>query len=104
MTAVFSSNVSEDRGQGHKLRLAEGQVNQRLSSYFTYLTPLVWKKLILAGEATLVDNHAARENVLPQPSHGQAELVEKTVVAARHLLETYIEHRSGRKMKALALI
>ncbi len=67
----------------------------RKSSYFTYLTPLVWKKLILAGSASFTDN--------PFVS-AQSELIEKTIMAARHLLETYIEHRCGRKMNALALI
>jgi DNA repair protein RecO (recombination protein O) len=104
----FSSHSPEERERRQRSRLAESSrrnllqegdnVDQQISSSFTFLTPLVWKKLILAC------NHLGTTSLAPVPDLGQTELMEKTIVAARHLLETYIEHRSGRKMKALSLI
>jgi DNA repair protein RecO len=109
----FSNHVPE-AGKRYKLKLAESHVfqagyldkknNEQLSSSFTYLTPLVWKNLILAGSISLADNPSLRENIPSNLDLGQTDVIEKTIVAARHLLETYIEHRSGRKMKALSLI
>lgn len=103
----FSRHAPDARVYGHKFRLAQSPASmteQLSASYFTYLTPLVWKKLILAGNASLSESHSLRGSVPLSPISGQSELIEKTIMAARNLLETYIEHRCGRKMKALALI
>lgn len=65
------------------------------SPYFTHITPLVWKKLILA---TYHKGDQRKHHIQ------STELMNKTLIAARHLMETYIEHRIGKKMKSLALI
>ncbi len=104
----FSNDAPNRRSRRNNLRVAESatantsQIERttagQVSSYFTYLTPLVWKKLIIAGSASAV-------NTLDTPAPTEySDIVEKTIVAARHLLETYIEHRAGRKMNSLALI
>jgi len=102
----FSSDVSPKQLRRQNLRLAESSSvdiatetpDKHLSSFFTHLTPLVWKKLILASTALSVDK------VSNLPSSQNSELIEKAIQAARHLLETYIEHRAGKKMKSLGLI
>ncbi len=100
----FSKGNVEGKGRRSVLHLAETGNNYRhnedlsskdtFSSHFTYLTPLVWKKLILAAA-----NYCA-----PAHHNVQAEVIDKALVAARNLLETYIEHLAGKKMKALDLI
>jgi len=102
----FSSDVSPKQLRRQNLRLAESSAvnitgempDKQLSSFFTYLTPLVWKKLILASTAFPVDKTANPVNAQNN------DLIEKAIQAARHLLETYIEHRAGKKMKSLGLI
>jgi DNA repair protein RecO (recombination protein O) len=105
-SSCFSKNASESMGQKYKMRLAEEEAaygheydnepKRQMSSYFTYLTPLVWKKLILAAYSP--------DQMPVYPNNGTTDLMEKTLIAARHLLETYIEHRAGKKMNSLALI
>ena len=104
----FSKSAPNRQTRRHNLRLAESSAvsttqidktsNEQVSSYFTHLTPLVWKKLILASNAS------AQAQIPISTEIGQSETIEKTIIAARHLLETYIEHRAGRKMNSLALI
>jgi len=104
-TSCFSKNAPRGSAHGYKMRLAESEEaheyydisdsQEKMSSYFTYVTPLVWKKLILASYSA--QQSAVNKNV-------SSELIEKTLIAARHLLETYIEHRAGRKMKSLGLM
>ncbi len=102
----FSTKTPQGKGQKYKMRLAEAEEaygyqdniepKGQMSSYFTHLTPLVWKKLILASYSP--------EQKPVYPNNGSSEIIEKTLIAARHLLETYIEHRAGKKMKSLGLI
>jgi DNA repair protein RecO (recombination protein O) len=93
--SCFSENAAERRGQKYKMRLAEAQSSykyrddeykEQVFSYFTYLTPLVWKKLLLA---------AYSPEQIPVYTHNEpAKLMEKTFLAARnefiraHLSET----------------
>jgi DNA repair protein RecO (recombination protein O) len=102
----FSNNAPQGKNQKYKMRLAEAEeaygyqdnIESRgqMSSSFTHLTPLVWKKLILASHSPDQTPVYARS--------GPSEIMEKTLIAARHLLETYIEHRAGKKMKSLGLL
>ncbi len=62
-------------------------------SFTTHLTPLVWKRLVLAQNAISV---SGTETLSP--------LTARATKAARHLIQTYIEHRAGKKLKALDLI
>lgn len=58
------------------------------------MTPLVWKQLILAQ-----DIHAN-----PQHIKTGSRPLKQALLAAQRLIQGYIEHRAGRKLKALALI
>jgi hypothetical protein len=64
------------------------------NSEFVHLTPLVWKRLILAahGSASI---HESDRNSPTYLSSNQA---------ARRVVQGYIEYRAGKKMKALDLI
>ncbi len=102
----FSNNAPQGKGQKNKMRLAEAEaaygyqggieLKGQISSYFTHLTPLVWKKLILASSSP--------EQMPVYPNNVASKMMEKTLIAARHLLESYIEHRLGKKMKSLGLL
>ncbi|MGH9549012.1 MAG: DNA repair protein RecO, partial [Terriglobales bacterium] len=61
----------------------------------THVTPMVWKRLILASQVDIpeLDRVAeTQQNVL------------RANQAARRIVQGYIEHRAGRRMKALDLI
>ena len=55
------------------------------------ITPRVWKNLILASQN------------LPAPDLN-LESLRQSLVAAQRLLERYLEHRAGRKLKSLDLL
>jgi DNA repair protein RecO (recombination protein O) len=77
--------------------ITSGQVKEPRTSYSglnlhrTHLTPLVWKCLILAGGFN-------------QPLYNSPSAVTQATIAGRRLVQLYIEHRAGRKMKALEMI
>jgi DNA repair protein RecO len=56
----------------------------------THITPLVWKHLVLAG------SHA--------PGAAVAGRTRQPLYAAHRLMQSYIEHRAGRRMKTLDLV
>jgi DNA repair protein RecO (recombination protein O) len=63
-------------------------------AHSTHITPLVWKRLILALSPTRkgsVETTATEANL-------------RATQAGRRLIQSYIEERAGRKMKALELI
>lgn len=59
----------------------------------THVTPLVWKRLVLASE-------------MPGASHdaNAPQTVVRANQAARRIIQNYIEYRAGRRMKSLDLI
>lgn len=60
----------------------------------THITPLVWKKLVLMSSGLYHD----------QPETSSSESMVRANQAARKLIQTYLEHRGSRRMKALDLI
>ncbi len=58
------------------------------------ITPLVWKRLILAAGETLLTD-AAENN---------SSVIIRANQAARRIIQSYIEYRAGKKMKSLELI
>lgn len=76
-----------------------GQVAEKSADYpatstaKTHLTPLVWQSLILA---TGFKEPSQRQN--------SPDSVNQATIAGRRLMQTYIEHKAGRKMKALEMI
>jgi DNA repair protein RecO (recombination protein O) len=61
-----------------------------------HITPLVWKNLVLALETPLTD--------ASQPERQKNKPLPQSVAAARRLIQGYIEHRAGKRMKALDLL
>jgi DNA repair protein RecO (recombination protein O) len=58
-----------------------------------HITPMVWKRLVLAGnDQQFIDAKLVPPNIL------------RANQAARRVIQTYIEHRAGKRMKALDLI
>ena len=60
----------------------------------THITPLVWKKLVMMSSG-LKHEH---------PETNASEGMTRANQAARKLIQTYLEHRGSRRMKALDLI
>jgi hypothetical protein len=60
----------------------------------THITPLVWKRLVMMSSGLRHDE--SQTNV--------SESLTRANQAARRLIQTYLEHRSSRRMKALDLI
>ncbi|HEY9776742.1 MAG TPA: DNA repair protein RecO [Planktothrix sp.] len=59
----------------------------------THVTPLVWKRLILAGQ-----------RLTPEQTSEPGQNMIRANQAARRIVQGYIEHRAGRRMKSLDLI
>jgi DNA repair protein RecO (recombination protein O) len=86
--------------QEQRAKVAEGGYSKaRQTSYFTakdsmHITPLVWKRLILAaGDALPTESNAAASPVITRATE-----------AARRIMQSYIEYRAGKNMKSLELI
>jgi DNA repair protein RecO (recombination protein O) len=82
------TNVSERSEVGDSSERQSGRV------FATHLTPLVWKSLILAAQGS-----SSHEDRSPASA-----ATERATQAGRRLIQTYIEHRAGRKMKSLDLL
>lgn len=81
-------SVAEDPFSGYGMQ-EDRSGTDRLE---THITPLVWKQLVLsAGGETLAGR--------PQGQAGQQSLF-----AAGRIIKSYLEHRAGRRMKALDLV
>jgi len=81
-------------------RVAEGSFSYESDysgsvSLKTYVTPLVWKSLILSSRQS--------DQAMPQSIPLNNNLI-RANQAGHKLIQTYIEHKAGRKMKALELI
>jgi len=59
-----------------------------------HITPLVWKRLVLAANDSLID----------QGEENNAPVILRANQAARRIIQSYIEYRAGKKMKSLELI
>ena len=94
-----ASEVHEEVGLAMDKR-SEAIEHQRSN---IYVTPLVWKRLVLAG----IDS--ANINIDGDPDHESASEAKDAPAkmatsAARRLLQSYIEYKSGRRMRALDLL
>lgn len=82
-----------------RARVSEGYSKARqTSSAFVresvHITPLVWKRLILA----------AGETMPTDLSGGSSPTIARATEAGRRIIQTYIEYRAGKNMKSLELI
>lgn len=96
-----------------ELLLREGmeEVLQREGSAWKagiHLTPLVWKNIVLAGDRRISTSHPEDLGNLPSgpwnASSGGSSASRLSVNAARRLVQSYLEQRAGRRMKALDLL
>lgn len=80
-------------GRGRVAELSPRPNDGRHGTGSTHITPLVWKRLVLAAGAH--EQHVS--------SDGTPGLV-RANQAARRIVQGYIEHRAGRRMRSLDLI
>ena len=71
------------------------------SSVSPHITPMVWKRLVLASQSD-TDVTQTKLDGIPKASASPALI--KANQAARRIIQAYIEHRAGRRMKSLDLI
>jgi DNA repair protein RecO (recombination protein O) len=83
-----SARVSENSG-------TPGEY-ERTRTFTTHITPLVWKRLVLAS--TQFEAH------IDERRPASNEVLKRATQAGRRLIQSYIEHRAGRRMKSLDLI
>lgn len=62
----------------------------------THITPLVWKRLVLTGQRHALEQETSNTNTNTN--------VQRANQAARRIIQSYIEHKAGCRMKALDLI
>lgn len=86
-SASYRDDVEEDFGW-----------TEPLESGGSHITPMVWKQLILAAAGS---NAGSTSN---SSSTGTASSNPAPLQAARRLMQTYIEHRAGKRLKALDLL
>jgi hypothetical protein len=79
-------------------RAAPKNYDENPRTFITHLTPMVWKRLVLALDSN------ALETGTDSRRQKESESSLKAAQAARRLVQTYIEHRAGKRMKALDLI
>ncbi len=64
----------------------------------THITPLVWKHLVVAAAALFDSSESVSD---PELSGSRSK---QPLYAAHRLIQSYIEHRAGRRMKSLDLV
>jgi recombinational DNA repair protein (RecF pathway) len=75
---------------------AEAMEGQRAN---VYVTPLVWKRLVLARVGSeKIDMDVSGEAVI------EGGALTRATMAARHIMQSYIEYKAGKRMRALDLI
>lgn len=80
---------------------AEAIENQRTN---IYVTPLVWKRMVLAHIASDSINIDVNERQHEQASEAKEAQLKMAISAARRVMQSYIEYKSGRRMRALDLL
>jgi DNA repair protein RecO (recombination protein O) len=66
-----------------------------------FVTPLVWKRLVLARASSQSLNHGLTADAL---GDGEKNNQVKATLAARRVMQGYIEYKAARRMKALDLL
>lgn len=69
-----------------------------------YLTPLVWKQLILARAAAQEGPDLGGAGEDEGLTRVVSDNVTRSILAARRLMQGYIEYKSGRRMKSLEVL
>lgn len=73
-----------------------------------HVTPMVWKNIVLAGDRKISNAHPDSFAGLPSgpwnASTRGSQVGRMSVDAAHRLAQSYLEHRAGRRMKALDLL
>ena len=67
-----------------------------------YVTPLVWKRLILARMGAIELNSDIGEE--QEKDVAESAALQQATVAARRVIQGYMEYKAGRKMKSLELL
>lgn len=85
--------------QERQMAVSEGVGNSD-SNYRTgaYITPLVWKNLVLSADRRVSEEENGQPRVVKQAA------MQQSVDAARRLVQGYIEHRAGKRMKSLEVL
>lgn len=97
------SEVHEEVGIALEQR-SEAIENQRTN---IYVTPLVWKRLVLArvgSDSINIDGIDVNERQHEQASEAKEAQLKMATSAARRVMQSYIEYKSGRRMRALDLL
>lgn len=70
----------------------------------THITPMIWKSLVLAGNGSL--NSFSISNSGAPGAAGQRQITNKQRAAYRghRIVQSYIEHKAGKRMKSLDLV
>lgn len=80
------------------LRLRNLQKDNDNNRASVYVTPLVWKHLIIArGEARLGVDEALKQAA-------KSDLENQAIVAARRLMQGYLEYKAGKKFRSLEML
>lgn len=64
----------------------------------SYITPLVWKNLVLSADRR-VSEYGSEQTGVVKPA-----ALQQSVEAARRLIQGYIEHRAGKRLKSLEVL
>ncbi len=97
------SEVHEEVGIALEQR-SEAIENQRTN---IYVTPLVWKRMVLArigSDSINIDGLDVNERQHEQASEAKEAQLKMATSAARRVMQSYIEYKSGRRMRALDLL
>lgn len=97
------SEVHEEVGIALEQRF-EAIENQRTN---IYVTPLVWKRMVLArigSDSINIDGLDVNERQHEQASEAKEAQLKMATIAARRVMQSYIEYKSGRRMRALDLL
>lgn len=97
------SEVHEEVGIALEQR-SEAIENQRTN---IYVTPLVWKRMVLArigSDSINIDGLDVNERQHEQASEAKEAQLKMATIAARRVMQSYIEYKSGRRMRALDLL
>lgn len=91
--------------QVHEEAVADLRAEQRIEAVENqrtnvYVTPLVWKRMVLAR----IHADTINLDVDEQSSQSSETNVKMATSAARRLMQSYIEYKSGRRMRALDLL
>jgi len=101
-----SEHVSERGSYNRDTQLAVGSIARRREAIEgeranVFVTPMVWKQLILARTSSEQLNNGLTEDALVDNDRQNQG---KSLQSARRVMQGYIEYKAGRRMKALDLL